>query len=213
MVILGAGFDSRLYRFPEINGRVKVFEVDHPATQKVKIAKVKKIFGSLPKHVVYIPMDFNKDKLEKKLFDAGYDRNLKTFFIWEGVTMYLTTEAVDDILVFVAKNSGPGSSIIFDYIFKSFLDETIEFEGVHRIERVWKAYERLDKPITDERFTFGIPEGTIREFLSRRGFHQIEEVTGEYLKSAYFQGVNSKRNVLRLCGFVHAAVDRRNQLR
>ena len=113
-------------------------------------------------------MDFNKDKLEKKLFDAGYDRNLKTFFIWEGVTMYLTTEAVDDILAFVAKNSGPGSSIIFDYIFKSFLDETIEFEGVHRIERVWKAYERLDKPITDERFTFGIPEGTIREFLSRR---------------------------------------------
>lgn len=212
LVILGAGFDSRPYRFGELNGRVKVFEIDHPATQKVKKEKIKKVFGSLPNHVVYIPMDFNKEKLEHKLFEAGYDKGLKTFFIWEGVTMYLTSEAVDEILAFVAKNSGEGSSIVFDYIYKSFLDETSGLEGVGRIEKIRKAYELLDEPITDERFTFGIPEGAITEFLSKRGFYQIKEVTCEYLKSTYFQGVNGKRNVLCLCGFVRASVDHTNPL-
>jgi methyltransferase (TIGR00027 family) len=207
LVILGAGFDSRPYRFEELNGKVKVFEIDHPATQKVKKDKIKKIFGSLPDHVVYIPIDFNKEKLEERLFEKGYDRKLKTLFIWEGVTMYLTAEAVDETLAFVAKNSGEGSSIIFDYIFKSFLDDPSQWEGVGRIDTVRKAYELIDEPITDERFIFGIPDGAITEFLSQRGFHRIEEVTGEYLKNTYFQGANSNRNVLCVCGFVVATVD------
>ncbi len=213
LVILGAGFDSRAYRFEELNGKVKVFEIDHPATQKVKKDKIKKIFGSLPDHVVYIPIDFNKEKLEEKLFESGYDRNRKTFFIWEGVTMYLTAEAVDEILAFVAKNSGEGSSIIFDYVFKSFLDEPSRWEGVGRIDKVRKAYELIDEPITDERFIFGIPDGAITEFLTRRGFHRVEEVTGEYLKSTYFQDANRNRNVLCLCGFVVATVDHTSLLR
>ncbi|HUV53152.1 MAG TPA: SAM-dependent methyltransferase [Dehalococcoidia bacterium] len=206
LVILGAGYDSRAYRFDKLKNRVKVFELDHPATQKVKIDKVKKIHGSLSPHVVYIPIDFNKDNLEDKLFEKGYDKNLKTFFIWEGVTMYLSAEAVDKTLDFVARNSRQDSSIIFDYIFKSFLDETMKMEGIEQIEKVRRVYERLDAPLTDERFTFGIPEGTVGEFLSQRGFHQVNEVTGEYLKDTYFKGVNSNRKVLYVCGFVHAIV-------
>jgi methyltransferase (TIGR00027 family) len=206
LVILGAGYDSRAYRFDALKNGIKVFELDHPATQKVKVDKVKKILGSLPPHVVYIPIDFNEDKLEDKLFEKGYDKNLKTFFIWEGVTMYLSDEAVEKTLNFVARNSRQGSSIIFDYIFKSFLDENMKMEGIEQIELVRKAYERIDAPYTGERFTFGIPEGTVVEFLSQRGFHQVKEVTGEYLKETYFKGVNSKRKVLYVCGFVHATV-------
>lgn len=206
LVILGAGYDSRAYRFNELKNGIKVFELDHPATQKVKVGKVKKILGSLPPHVVYIPIDFNKDNLENKLLEKGYDKNLKTFFIWEGVTMYLSDEAIDETLTFVACNSKQGSSIIFDYVFKSFLDETMKMEGIQQIEMVRRAYERLDAPLTDERFTFGIPEGTVVEFLSRRGFHQVKEVTGEYLKETYFKGANSGRKVLYVCGFVHATV-------
>jgi methyltransferase (TIGR00027 family) len=208
LVILGAGYDSRAYRFDGLDGRVKVFEVDHPATQKVKMAKVKKIFGSLPGNVTYASIDFEREKLDR-LFESGYDRNLKTCFIWEGVTMYLTPQAVDDTLTFVANNSGEGSSIIFDYLFKSFVDGTSEMEGVQRIEAVRKAYELLDEPLTDEPFTFGIEEGNIGEFLSQKGFWQIEEVTGEYLENAYFRGVGHNRRVLRLCGFVHATVKTR----
>ena len=205
LVILGAGYDSRAYRFDGLDGKVKVFEVDHPATQKVKMAKVKKIFGSLPGNVAYVPIDFEREKLDR-LFESGYEKNLKTCFIWEGVTMYLTPQAVDDTLTFVANNSGKDSCIIFDYLFKSFVDGTSEMEGVQRIEAVRKAYELLDEPLTNEPFTFGIEEGNIGEFLSQKGFWQIEEVTGEYLENAYFRGVGHGRRVLRLCGFVHAAV-------
>jgi methyltransferase (TIGR00027 family) len=122
LVILGAGYDSRAYRFDELIRNVKVFEVDHPATQKVKIEKIKKIFGFQPNHVFYIPIDFEREKLDKRFFESGYDRNLKTLYIWEGVTMYITAEAVDKTLAFVTNNSGKGSSIIFNYIFQSVVD-------------------------------------------------------------------------------------------
>ncbi len=198
LVMLGAGYDSRAYRFDELKGKVKVFEVDHPVTQKVKIGKVKKIFASLPNHVIYVPIDFDRERLEKKLFESGYDKNLKTLFIWEGVTMYLAAEAVDETLSFVARNSGKGSSIIFNYMFKSVVDGTCELEEAKKIA---KSYERRGEPLC-----FGIEEGTIDKFLSKRGFYQVKNVTGDFFKGAYFKGKNQNRNVCCLCGFVHATV-------
>jgi len=203
LVLLGAGYDSRGYRFDELIDNVKVFEVDHPATQKVKIEKIKKIFGSLPDHVIYIPINFDKEKQDKRLFESGYDKNLKTLFIWEGVTMYLTAEAVDETLTFVAKNSGNGSSIIFNYILQSVVDGTNMCDEAKKIR---KSYEKRGEPLS-----FGIEEGTIDEFLSKRGFYQIKNVTGEYFKSAYFKGENQNRNVCCFCGFVHATVNPKNE--
>lgn len=198
MVILGAGYDTRAYTFDELKGKVKVFEVDHPATQKVKVEKVKKIFGSLPDHVVYISIDFDKEQLDKRLFESGYDKDLKTLFIWEGVTMYITAEAVDETLSFVAENSGLGSAIIFNYMFQSVLDGTCE---VWYAAKVREDYERRGKPLT-----FGIHDGAIEEFLSKRGFYQVTNVTGDFFRSSYFKGVNQDRMVCCLCGFVTATV-------
>ena len=198
LVILGAGYDSRAYRFGELKEKVKVFEVDHPATQKVKIEKVSRILGSLPSHVVYVPVDFEKERLDKRLFESGYDKSLKTLFIWEGVTMYITAEAVDETLAFVAGNSGKGSSIIFNYIFRSVLDGTCELEYAQKVRR---AHERGSEP-----FKFGIEKGKIDGFLSSRGFYQVKNVTGEYFKDAYFKGVNQNRLVCCCCGFVHTTV-------
>lgn len=198
LVILGAGYDSRAYRFDELKGRVKVFEVDRPATQKVKIEKVKKIFSFLPDNVVYVPIDFDKEELDKRLFESGYDRSLKTLFIWEGVTMYITAEAVDETLAFVAENSGKGSSIIFNYILQSVIDGTCEQDNA---EKIAKSYEQRGEPLT-----FGVEEGTIDEFLSKRDFQQVKNVTGEFFKNAYFKGRNQNREVCCLCGFVHATV-------
>ena len=122
LVILGAGLDSRAYRFDGLKDRVKVFEVDHPATQAEKLARVQAIFGILPAHVAYVPVDFNTQTLEQRLPESGYDPKLKTLFIWQGVTMYLTAEAVDDTLRFVVQHSAPGSAIVFDYIYRLVLD-------------------------------------------------------------------------------------------
>src|SRR5512139_2654490 len=89
LVILGAGYDSRSYRF-DLTG-VKVFEVDHPATQVDKLAKLQATFGKIPEHVTYVPVDFNTQTLERCLLESGYDPKRKTLFIWQGVSMYLTS--------------------------------------------------------------------------------------------------------------------------
>ena len=198
LVILGAGYDSRAYRFDELKGKVKVFEVDNPATQRVKAEKVKKIFGFLPNHVIYVPIDFDKDKLDERLFESGYDRNLKTLFIWEGVTFYITAEAVDETLAFVAKNSGEGSSIIFNYIFQSVVDGTTKLEEAKKWRR---QLERYGEPPT-----FGIEEGTTEEFLAERGFGQVKNMTAESLENTYFKGKNRGRKVMAFLPIVHATV-------
>ena len=81
LVILGAGLDSRPYRFEALKGPVRTFEVDSPATQSAKLERLKSIFGTVPAQVTYVPIDFNSETLEK-LFDYGFDTHLKTFFIW-----------------------------------------------------------------------------------------------------------------------------------
>jgi len=209
VVILGAGYDSRAYRLPDKDRSVKYFEVDYPATQKVKMERIRRRFDQLPSNVVYIAIDFERDDLALRLGDAGYDSRLKTLFIWEGVTMYLTARAVDRVLDFVATGSREGSSIIFDYVHKSFIDDerlVYDDEDFKTLARARRAYERIDQAITAEPFTFGIPEGTIAEFLTTKGFFPVEEVTGDFLKKTYFRGPNEKRKVLSICGFVHATV-------
>lgn len=186
LVILGAGYDSRAYRF-NLTG-VKTFEVDHPATQEDKLAKVRAIFGKSPHHVVYVPVDFNTQSLEERLLEYGYDPALKTLFIWQGVTMYLSREAVDSILDFVVQHAGPGSAIVFDYLYRSLLD------GVQKQNEV--ANMRRYRFMTGEGLTFGIPAGMISSFLEERGFAEVKDVNAEDLKAAYCTGRNAGRAVV-----------------
>jgi methyltransferase (TIGR00027 family) len=198
LVNLGAGYDTRAYRFNELRGKVKVFEVDHPDTQRAKTEKVKKIFGAFPEHVVYVPVDFEKEKLDRRLFESGYRKDLKTMFIWEAVTEYITPEAVDETLAFVASNSGEGSSIVFDYLYKSVVDGTCELKGAR------EAREELAR--RGEGYRFGVDEGTIHEFLDQRGFLPIQIANGEFLRNTYFKGKNEKREVFQWVEYVHAKV-------
>ena len=199
LVILGAGLDSRAYRFEQLERHVRVFEVDHPATQQVKTAKLNKIFGKLPEHVTYVPVDFDAETLQK-LFDFGFSRQMKTLVIWEGVVHYLIPEAVDQTLEFVLKNSGPGSSIIFDYLYASALTTTHKRAEIVRMQRA--------KRYTGEGLVFGIEEGQVEEFLRARGYAQIQAVTGKDLKRIYFTGVNQTRAIAPIYAIVHATVER-----
>jgi len=200
LVILGAGYDTRAYRIEGLKGKVKVFEVDRPETQELKIKKIKEIFGSLPDHVVYVQVDFDIETLGQKLIDSGYDRSLKSLFIMEGLVMYIPPKAVDDTLAFIVENSCLGSSVLFDYFPESVTEGTCE------VGRNMKAFAE-DK---GEPFQFGIKEGTVKTFLAQRGFSQIQNVTSEDYKQAYDQGVNEGRTVSNLLNFVHATVDELN---
>jgi methyltransferase (TIGR00027 family) len=177
LVILGAGYDSRAYRFAALREGVRVFEVDHPATQAVKRKKIRALFGSLPSHVAYVPVDFGREGLFESLRVSGFENTARTLFIWEGVTMYLTASAVDETLLFIARNSGEGSSVVFNYVDKSVADGTCRLEAA----REWAmALAKLGEPIR-----FGIENGAVYEFLAKRGFETVENATDELLDRTY----------------------------
>jgi len=113
LVILGAGYDGRAWRMRELNG-VKVFEVDHPATQSDKRARVAGLPGSVG-DVHFVSIDFERESLDAVLDHAGHDRSTPTCWIWEGVVMYLTREAMLATLKAVAGRSAPGSTLIVNY--------------------------------------------------------------------------------------------------
>jgi methyltransferase (TIGR00027 family) len=207
LIILGAGYDSRAYRIENLKGRVTVFEVDHPATQERKIEKVQKMLSPLPSNVVYVPIDFDKEKLSQKMFQSGYDKGKKSLFIWEGVTPLITAEAVDETLHFVAKNSGPGSSIIFNYILKSVVDGTCQLEEAQEIRKAFSRGGIADfRSNRGDLLQFGIEETAIEGFLSKRGFYQIKDISGDYYEAEYFRGPNRNRKGCCLCRVVSAKV-------
>ena len=125
VVNLGAGFDSRAYRFRERFPQVRFFELDLPAMIAAKRERVVKIFGAVPDRVVLVPTDFTTRPLDEVLRDAGYDRTQRTFFIWEGVTMYLPEAANLSTLRFIRGGSATGSSVVYDYV----LDATLRPDG------------------------------------------------------------------------------------
>jgi methyltransferase (TIGR00027 family) len=86
IVLLGAGYDTRAYRFKKLNKDTKIIELDMATTQNRKKKCLKKAQIDFPKHVKLVPIDFNKESLKNVLEKAGYENNEKTLFIWEGVS-------------------------------------------------------------------------------------------------------------------------------
>ena len=198
IVALGAGYDTRAYRIEGLRN-IKVFEVDHPYTQSFKIQKLKEIFDSVPEHVYFVPVDFEKETFGQKLFDKGYDKSLKTLFILEGLTMYIPQNAVAETLTFIVENSGKGSAVIFDYIDESIIDGTSKLE----IGKNLRDYTNGEgAPLQ-----FGIKWDKIEDFLMQFGFSRIQNVTSEDYKKACFNGKNEIRNVSSILYFVHAVVE------
>lgn len=196
LVILGAGYDTRPYRIEGMD-KIKVFEIDRHATQKIKKDKIKEIFKSLPDQVTYIPLDLEEDKFGQ-LLNSEYDSSKKTLFIMEGLLMYLSPEKVENILSFILHNSGSGSAIVFDYIPLSVIDGTCALE----------AGQNFQKGVTEagEPLLFGIEEGSIKSFLTKRGFTEIRNLTSEDYKKAYFHGKNESRRVNPLTLFAYARI-------
>ena len=198
VVILGAGFDTRAYRIPGIE-KTRVFEIDHPDTQAVKLDRLKKVINPLPSYVTFIPVDFNTQQLGKRLQSSGYNEQGKTLFIWQGVTYFLTQEGVDSTLDFIANHSGDGSTVIFDYFYNETLHDTSRGYG-----KMMKQAAR----VSGEAYLFGIDQGQIEPFLTQRGFHDIHNVTLEDLKPLYFTGSNAGRVLPKGIAIVSATVSK-----
>ena len=203
LVIIGAGYDTRAYRFDLPDNRLRVFEVDRSATQKAKIGKLKSFLPDIPGHVSFVSMDIEKKNLEDKLPAAGYDPDKKTLFIMEGLVMYLTKAVVGELLTFIDSYSGKGSSVVFDYLPESMVDGSV------RAREGRSMYRFVVKQ--GEPFRFGMAPEQMGQFLSDKGFVHISNRPATDFKDAYFKGINQNRNISELFSFVHASLPNRQK--
>jgi len=111
-VLLGAGLDTFAHRNPYPN--LRVFEVDHPATQEWKRELLRANGLPSPANLVYAPVDFERQSLAQPLHHAGFDSAAPSFFAWLGVVPYLTLDAFRATVTFIAAQP-PGSGLVFDY--------------------------------------------------------------------------------------------------
>ena len=171
IVILGAGFDCRAHRLPEL-ANATVFEVDRADTQAVKRERVR---GGRA-DVRYVAVDFLRDDTAARLAAAGWDKTRPTFFVWEGVTNYLTEAAVARVLAWVGTLPAP-STIAFTYIHRGVLDGTGRFQGAAKmVENV----ARLGEP-----WSFGIEPTELPAFLARAGLVLREDVGADEYRVRY----------------------------
>ena len=113
LVVLGAGLDTYAYR-STLGDRLRIFEVDHPATQAWKRERLEEAAIPIPQLLTFAPIDFERQTLGQGLAAAGFDSSQQTFFTWLGVVPYLTEEAVWSTLGFIA-SLPHGAHVVFDY--------------------------------------------------------------------------------------------------
>lgn len=204
VVNLGAGYDSRAYRYRNAMPDVKFFEIELPEMVAEKKRRLKEMLGYVPDYVAFVPIDFNKQTIPGEVKKAGYNPNLKTLFIWEGVTMYISGEAVDSTLKFIATQSAPGSSVVYDYmplaIIKGDFKEYTDMRGL----TLWARYR-------GEPFIFGITEGEGSAYIEARGLEVLSDIGPQEMEVRYLTRSDGMLDGRCASGFriMHAAVPAR----
>jgi methyltransferase (TIGR00027 family) len=202
IVLLGAGYDSRPYRFRDLIKGTKIFELDTRPTQLRKKEKLEQVGIPLPAHLVFVPIDFNRESLKDVLLTAGFSRDQSALFVWEGVTYYLPAKVVDDTLGTIRDISCVGSSVCFDYA--SLSAEALSEEGAKILR------EHMKSRYSAEPTKFGIPQGRLDAFLAERGYVMIEHLSPSEMETRYLtlQDASTAGKVPALFSFVHAALAR-----
>ncbi len=185
VVVLGAGFDSRAYRFHDTYPQLAFFEVDLPATSAAKQAAVKSVPGALHAHVHYAPIDFNTQTLEGVLAAVGYDAAKKTFFILEGVTMYVAEAGVGSTLDFVSAHSAPGSRLVYDYILRRVAAG--DTQGLYAASSTVAGVARLGEP-----FVTGWTPAEAAGFAAAHGLRVVDDLDAAALTRRYLLGSTGK---------------------
>jgi len=176
LVVLGAGLDTYAYRGP-LRDRLRIFEVDHPATQAWKRRRLADTGIPLPPSLTFAPVDFERETLAEGLAAAGFDKTMQTFFTWLGVVPYLTADAVWSTLGFVASVPA-GAHVVFDY---SDPPETLSPEmrsrhdlGAARVAGLGEAWINY------------FEAEPLRHQLAKLGFGEVEDLGPPQIAARYF---------------------------
>ena len=178
IVLLGAGYDSRAHRFAGLNKTTWIIELDQAETQLRKMKRLKKFRLEIPARVSHAAVDFARESLQDVLAAAGFEENLKTLFLWEGVCMYLAPESVDAVLAFVARSAHPDSRLVFDYAVPV---SAADGQEPHGVELCVQSLGRLG-PDEALRTTIG---REIDTFLAQRGLKLVRRLDPGQIEKAY----------------------------
>ena len=178
VVNLGAGIDTRAFRIPGIEN-VKYFELDFPELQKTKKSYIDKNIGELSPNVFLVPIDFNSQEPGEELKKAGYDLSLKTLFIWEGVTQYISKEALDNTFKYVSQAS-TGSRIVFTYVLESFINGSNIPDG---LKSLYKFALKGKNPL----WFYGFDPAAMAEYLAGYSLSLIEDAGHEEFLERYIR--------------------------
>jgi methyltransferase (TIGR00027 family) len=178
-VILGAGLDSFAWRRPDLLRSVRVFEVDHPASQAWKLERVGDLALPLSDSQVFVPVDFEAEPLPDALRAAGFDWGQPALFSWTGVAPYLTAQAIESTLRTTA-GAALGSEVVFSYR----AEESV-------LDGVGREFIRIYAPLAasvGEPLQPGWPVIEIERLISRCGLKVVDHPARADLERRYFAG-------------------------
>ena len=178
-VILGAGLDSFSMRQQGITETLRIFELDHPATQAMKRDKVSSVFGGIPANLVFVPIDFETDHLDDALVRADFDPQTPSFFSWLGTTYYLTKDAIRETLSRIAGVAAPGSRMVLDYKIERDL---VPEESLPFADKLDRFVARRGEPMIS---TFTPEE--LQDVMSGFGFAEMENIPADAQKRLYLR--------------------------
>jgi methyltransferase (TIGR00027 family) len=189
-IILGAGLDSFAYRRPDLMQALHVYEVDHPATQSWKCARVKELGIKSPRTLRHIPIDFEHETLTRGLAAGGVNCNAKAFFSCLGVTQYLTRDVVLNTLREIASATAPGSELVVQFIVPV---ATLSREEGNLVTAAAARAASMGEPW----LSFFAPDD-LETNMTQIGFDQIEHFGSEEATEQYLLG---RTDGLTLPGF------------
>lgn len=176
VVVLGAGLDTRACRIAR-HSDMPVFEVDQHVNTERKAAVIERVLGATPPSVRLVPLDFETEALMPALQAAGYRRDDRTFFIWEGVTQYLRPEAVRSTLDQL-RDAAPGSRLVFTYIRQDFVDGT----DLHGAEALYRRFRQRRQV-----WRSGLVREDVGELLDEYGWRLVEQAGPSYFRDTYIR--------------------------
>jgi methyltransferase (TIGR00027 family) len=174
VVNLGAGYDTLSFRQPALAG-VRVLELDQRQTIDGKRSRLTALLKNIPAHITLVPIDFDHEDLGTVLTSHGYRDDMKSFFIWEGVTQYLTEAGIRSTFDLLAR-AAPGSRLVFTYVRKDFVDG----EVLYGHDFIYKKMV-----VKDKIWLFGMDPEEVADFLDVYGWRVMEHLGYEELAERY----------------------------
>jgi methyltransferase (TIGR00027 family) len=181
VVILGAGLDTRAYRLTR-RVRIPVFEADLPVNIARKANAVRRVLGQPPLSVRLVALDFERDDLLTSLAEHGYRIDYRAFFIWEGVTQYLTEDGVRRTLEGL-RAAAPGSRLVFTYVRRDFIeggnryDTRTLYRNVRQRHQLWH---------------FGLEPDEVAGFVDEYGWRLVEQAGPDEFVRRYVEPAGRK---------------------